>query len=238
MAKKRQTRQLVMAFGWGGWRPGAGRKPSNRRDKRELHRRRPEISRRSPAHVILKVRPEFYSLRTKARVEVIRRAFLAACAGDGFRIIDWSIQRTHLHLIVEADSSPQLSRGMQGFSVRVAHGLNGLTGRKGPVFTERYHVRLLETPAETRSARAYVVNNFRRHAAANRRHVDVEWIDPCSSWAWFDGWRALPSTHADLAAQLRADPAPVAKPESWLIRVGWRRHGLVRVDELPAECNR
>ncbi len=145
---------------------------------------------------------------------------------------------------------------MQGFSVRVARGLNGLTGRKGPVFTERYHLvtlleaaplRILETPTETRNARAYVINNFRRHAAEAGRRVDAGWVDPCSSWAWFDGWRNLSRTQVDLARQLwccrrrrllRAGPAAVAEPKSWLMRVGWRRRGLVRVNEVPAQCKR
>ena len=97
MAAKRKAKQLVMTFGWGGWRPGAGRKPSRRRNKRVLHRSRPQVSRRTPVHVTLKVRPELVSLRTKKRVQVIRRALRAACAGDGFRIIDWSILANRLH---------------------------------------------------------------------------------------------------------------------------------------------
>ncbi len=237
MAKRRKSQQLVMTYGtWGGWRPGAGRKPSKRRNKRVLHRKRSEISRRNPVHVTVKVRSELNSLRTKKRVQVIRRAFVAACAGDGFRIIDWSIQGTHLHLIIEADSTAQLSRGMQGFCVRVARGLNGMVGRKGSVFTERYHMRALDTPTEIRNCRAYVLNNFRRHAAQAGRQVDSGWVDPHSSWAWFDGWRDLSREQARLAKQERAGPAPVAKPKSWLLCVGWRKRGLVRVNEVPSQC--
>lgn len=238
MAKKRKPKQLVMTYGtWGGWRPGAGRKPSKRRNKRVLHRKRPTMSRRNPAHVTLNVRPELTSLRTKRRVQVIRRAFVAACAGDGFRIIDWSIQGTHLHVIIESDSSAQLSRGMQGFSIRVAKGLNGLAGRKGPVFRERYHVRVLASPTEVRNCRAYVINNFRRHAAQAGRRAAVGWVDPSSSWAWFDGWRDLSSGQARLAQKERAGPTPVAQPKSWLIRAGWRKRGLVRVNEVPSACS-
>ena len=159
---------------------------------------------------------------------------MAACSGDGFRIIDWSIQGNHLHLIVEADSNAQLSRGMQGFCIRVAKGLNRLAGRKGTVFTERYYVRLLKTPAEVRNARAYVINNFRRHAAQAGHTVDRIWTDPYSSSAWFDGWRDLPRIVVRDARIEREEPRPVVEPESWLLRVGWRRRGLVRVDEIPA----
>ncbi len=181
MARKRKSKQLVMTYGtWGGWRPGAGRKPSKRRNKRVLHRKRHKVTRRCPVHITLKVHRELSSLRVKARCQVIRRAFAAACAYDGVRIVDWSIQNNHLHLIAEADSTQQLSRAMQGFCVRVAKGLNSLLDRKGSVFTERYHLRVLGTPQEIRNARAYVIGNYRRHAAAAGRKVDPGWVDPCS----------------------------------------------------------
>jgi REP element-mobilizing transposase RayT len=230
----KNPKQLVMTFGtWGGWRPGAGRKPSKRRDKKVLHHKRPRLTRRCPAHVTLKVHRDVASLRNKARCKVIRGAFVAACSYPGARIIDWSIQANHLHLIVEADSTQQLSRAMQGFCIRVALGLNRLLGRKGAVFTERYHLRVLATPREIRNARAYVINNFRRHAAPAGRHVDRDWVDPYSSWVWFDGWRDLTPAHTALARETRAGPKTVSDAKGWLLRVGWRRRGLVRVDEVP-----
>ncbi len=222
-----------MTFGHGGWRPGAGRKPSKRRNKRVLHRKRPKVTRRCPMHITLKVRPELSSLRVKARCQVIRRAFVAACTYPGARIVDWSILSNHLHLIVEADDTRALSRAMQGFCVRVAKGLNLLLGRKGSVFEGRYHLRVLGTPREIRNARAYVINNYRRHAAATGRDLERGWVDPCSSWAWFDGWRDLTRAQVALAEEARAGPAPVSDARGWLLRVGWRRRGLVRVDEVP-----
>jgi len=230
----KKPKQLVMTFGtWGGWRPGAGRKPSKRRDKKALHRSRPSLTRRHPAHVTVKVHRDVTSLRTKDRCKVIRGAFVAACSYPGARIVDWSIQGSHLHLIIEADSTRQLSSAMQSFCVRVAKGLNRLLGRKGAVFVERYHLRLLTNPREVRNARAYVINNYRRHAAAAGRCVEQGWLDPCSSWAWFDGWRDLTRAHTALAQQTRDAPKPVSEAKGWLLRVGWRRHGLVGVDEVP-----
>jgi len=230
----KKPKQLVMTFGtWGGWRPGAGRKASKRRNKKALHRQRPRMTRRLPGHVTLKVHRDVACLRKKARCKVIRGAFVAACSYPGVSIVDWSIQGNHLHLIVEADNTEQLSRAMQGFCVRVARGLNSLLDRNGAVFTERYHLRVLQTPREIRNARAYVINNFRRHAAVTGRRVDRDWVDPCSSWAWFDGWRDLTRAHVALARETRAGPKPVSEARGWLLRVGWRRRGLVRVDEVP-----
>ena len=104
-----RPQQRIIAFGWGGWRPGAGRPRSNRRNKIVLHRKRPDVRPRYPVHVTLKLRAELHSLRTKERARVIRAAFV--------------------HLVIEADSNAQLSRGMQGFCIRVARALNKLAGR-------------------------------------------------------------------------------------------------------------
>jgi REP element-mobilizing transposase RayT len=238
MATKRKPTngQQIMTFGWGGWRPDAGRKSSRRRNKRVLHRERPRVSRRTPTHVTLKVRPELVSLRTKKRVQVIRRAAVAARVREGFRIIDWSIQTNHIHAVIEADDAEHLARGMQGFCVRIARGLNALAERTGAVFTERYHLRLLHTPAEVRNARAYVLLNRRRHVAQRGTRIARGWVDPFSSWAWFDGWRDLPGEAARRAKHERAGPPPVAAPQSWLVRVGWRQRGLISVNETPAAC--
>jgi REP element-mobilizing transposase RayT len=159
-------------------------------------------------------------------MQVIRRAFCAACSRDGFRITDWSVQGDHIHLIAEAQDNPALARGVQGFCVRVARGLNGLLERRGPVFVDRYHARILATPREVRNCVAYVLQNARHHGVALGKGQP----DPCSSWQSFDGWRTLPVAARD------GEPVATAPPRTWLRRVGWRRHGLVRLDEVPGGC--
>src|SRR6185437_13876228 len=76
----------------------------------------------------------------------------------------------------------------------------------------------LTAPRAVRHALVYVLMNFRKH-----RHAGTA-IDPCSSAAWFAGWRAPPPTTA-IGAR------PVALARTWLARVGWRRHGLIGTDE-------
>ena len=226
--------QRVMTFGeWGGWRPGAGRKPSRKPSRRVAHRVRPRINGREPLHVTLRVVSDVRNLRTKSKHRVIRSCFAAACSRKGFRITDWSIQGDHLHLLVEARDRASLSRGMQSFSVRVARGLNRVLGRRGGVFEGRYHVRVLRTPREVRNAKAYVLNNRRRHLKRGGSFVFERWIDPFSSWAWSGGWRDCP---ANWIRSARAGPEgtpPVAEPRTWLLRVGWRRHGLIPINEVP-----
>jgi len=50
-------------------------------------------------------------------------------------------------------------------------------------------------------------------------------LDTCSSAAWFDGWREPVGTVPG--------PAPVAPARIWLAAVGWRRHGLLGIEERP-----
>jgi len=226
--------QCVMTFGtWGGWRPGAGRKPSRKPSRHVAHRRRPRINGREPLHITLRLSRELGNLRTKQRHQVIRKSFVAACDLSGFRIVDWSIQHDHIHLIAEARDGKCLARGMQSFTVRVARGLNRLLGRHGTVFEGRYHVHVLKTPREVRNAKAYVLNNRRRHLRQSDAIVAERWYDPFSSWAWSDGWRDCPRAWTVRAREGPESTPPVAAPRTWLLRVGWRRRGLIRIDEVP-----
>ena len=131
--------------------------------------------------------------------------------------------RNHLHLLVEAESRESLSRGVQGLGIRLARAVNRIAERTGKVFGDRYHARILRTPREVRNALAYVLNNARHHGIGRLRS---DWIDPYSSGCVFDGWlRSVPSVHFEI---------PVARPRTWLLAMGWRRHGLLDPAMTPA----
>ena len=152
---------------------------------------------------------------------VLRGAFSSGADRFGFRLVEYSIQSNHLHLLCEARDRRALWRGMQGLSVRIAKRLNKLWERKGSVFADRYHARILRTPREVRVALAYVLCNARRH------RVRLAGVDRYSTGPWFEGWRgALGRARGRLVK-----PALVAR--TWLLAIGWRRHGLVRIDEVP-----
>jgi hypothetical protein len=138
------------------------------------------------------------------------------------------VQSNHLHLLVEARSAETLSRGMQGFAIRIARGVNRAAGRSGKLWADRFHARLLRSPREVRLALCYVLQNTRRHATTEHEMVDPDWIDPRSSGPWFDGWRSPPDAFAS-----PAEAPPTSEPRTWLLSKGWRRCGLIRVDEVP-----
>lgn len=95
--------------------------------------------------------------------KAVRRALKVILSHVGFRVIHVSIQRTHLHLIVEAASQEALSRGMQGLLISAAKGINACFRGRGAVFPDRYHQREITSPRQCRNAIAYVLNNYRRH---------------------------------------------------------------------------
>jgi putative transposase len=207
---------------WGGRRDGAGRKPSGRR--RVPHVRREVHDRRCPAHVTLRARDGMPSLR-RGDVFVAVRAAFAKASRDRFRLLHYSVQRDHVHLILEADESDALWRGVQGLTIRAAKAVNRVLGRHGTVWADRYHVRALATPREVRHALVYVLQNWRKHLGG------VRGFDPRSSAAWFRGWR--------MTKPAPPGRSPVVAARTWLASVGWRRHGLIGVEEMPRRpCRR
>ena len=198
-----------------------------RADERKGHHPRPALASRFPVHVTLKVRPEVPHLRRSDCFSVLRRCFALGKDRFGFRLVHFTVQGNHLHLLVEAKDKTALSRGMQGLAIRIARRLNRALGRSGRVFAERYHERILKTPTEVRRALVYVLGNARRHAPD--KYTARDWIDPMSSAPWFDGWRRRPR---EPWFQPEGEP-PVVPPSSWLLGESWRRAGLLDPGHVP-----
>lgn len=225
--RRKHPQQLPLpAPTWGGKRAGAGRKPSG--DKAGAsHRARPSLPSRYPVHVTLRLLPHVDSLRLRKCLQVIRKALEAGHARGGARIVQFSVQTNHIHIIAEAKDRNALSRLIQGFSIRIAKGLNKLMATSGRVFSDRFHMCILKTPLEVRRALLYVLNNVRKHWSGRRQQPPAP--DPCSSAYDFDGWKEqLPETQ-------RGSPlSVVARARSWLLTSGWRRHGAISLHTSPA----
>jgi REP element-mobilizing transposase RayT len=189
--------------------------------------------------VTLRARPGVPNLRRGAAWEAVASALTKGREGPGFRVVQYSVQTNHLHLLVEAAGAGALSRAMQGLSVRLARAINRAAGRRGAVWLSRYHARALRTPREVRHALCYVLQNARRHAGLEGGMVEPGWLDPRSSAAAFDGWRARSGLLQEAAGLPRRAEAgtpapPPVSARSWLLSEGWRRCGLIDVDEVPA----
>ena len=218
--RKRKAEQLALVFApRGGTRPGAGRKRVAPRPG-VPHRKRAPLSRHEPVLVTVRARGALPSLRGARSYRVLERCLRAAADRLGTRIVHYSVQSNHLHLIVEAEDERALARGMKGLLVRCARRLNWLWGRQGALVDGAYHARALTSPREVRNALVYVLQNARKHGAC------LAGLDPCSSAASFDGWREPRAV---------SDPAPPhARARTWLLATGWKRHGPVSVRESPS----
>ncbi len=166
------------------------------------HTRRPPVSRHRPHHITLRVTQPTWNLRAQRCFEPIRKALAAVRARAAFRVVHFSVQHNHLHLLVEAEDRPRMTRGMRALLVRIARGLNRVMGAKGRRFADRYHEHVLKTPNETKNALRYVLGNRDVHL---RR--------------WKRGEAGIDAFSSAVACEL------VTTPASWLLREGWTRAG-------------
>jgi len=224
MARRRPRQlDLPIPLTWGGKRAGAGRKPNNARPG-IWHVQRPAHDRAHPVLVTLRAGRQVPSLRSERIFATLRTALAAANRRD-FRVLHFSVQVDHVHLVVEADAHKAFVRGIQGLAGRCAAAINRAAARRGAVWSDRYHARALRTPREMRAAIVYVLQNFRKHLRA------PPVIDPRSSGPWFDGW-----AHE---VEIPRAPSPIRPPCTWLASKGWKRSGgAVGLHEAPAASAR
>src|SRR5260370_1217438 len=153
------ARQLALSFG--------GRKRRRPRRKRVAsrgvrHRVRPEHKGMNPVHVTLRGGRGLPSLREQVIFFEMRRT-LGRTARSWFRVVHFSVQANHVHLLVEADDKASLSRGIMGVAIRMARAVNRVLERHGNVWSERYQARPLKTPREMPNGIVYVLMNRQQH---------------------------------------------------------------------------
>jgi REP element-mobilizing transposase RayT len=181
----------------------------------------------------LKLKHGLPRLRGRKPFNAIAAAFRKYAKGNGFRLVHFSVQHDHLHLMVEADGKAMLSRGMQKLVISISRRLNLLWGDGkrwlGRLFRERYHAHVLKTLSEVRHAWIYLLHNGAKH-----KETAPGVCDPYSSAAHFDGYASSPR----MKGAPLADASMLAKAASWLLTVGWRKRGLIRPDESPKSAPR
>ncbi len=193
--------QKPVLRGRGGARPGAGRPRLHHEGI--AHRRRPSISPRLPVRVTLRMAERVFNLRSQRSFRVVERALFATTQRRDARIVHFSVQGNHLHLLVEADDRRALSSAMRSLGIRIGLGMNLVMRSSGRVVAHRYHARALRTPTEVYRALAYVRHNRAVHAA-RRGEAPRPSVDAYSS---------------DAATLSFTPPAP----KTWLLSTGWRR---------------
>ncbi|MBL8900233.1 MAG: transposase [Planctomycetes bacterium] len=222
---RRKIQQLEFDFRQhGGKRKGAGRKPSNAKPGMP-HRQRARKKRGQPLSITVRLADGLPSLRRGGALKLVLAAPSSSSDRHGMRIIHYSVQMNHLHLLVEAVDRTCIVRGMNALLSPLARALNKLWSRRGKVFPERYHDEVISTPTQARNALRYVLQNGKEHGVVSQSSIDL-----CSSAPVFDGWMESPSIASIPAALVVATVAPAS---TWLLTTGWRRHGLLDIRELP-----
>ena len=229
-ARKTVGSQVLLPFPntWGGRRRGAGRKRQGVRAE-VPHRARSAHRAAEPVHVTRRSR--FKPLRSQFVFPTLRGAI-----GDvnrrhrgKFRIVHFSVQFDHLHLIVEALDRKTLSGGMAGFTVSLARRLNRLAFRRGRLFSDRWHERPLTTPRAVRHAIVYVLANCRKHGEPE---VLIDHYSSAPHFRFFKEFHGKTPLEADGNAS-EARGSPVEPPSTWLLSQGWLRGGSISVYEHP-----
>jgi REP element-mobilizing transposase RayT len=235
-ARKRHVQQEL--FRHGGKRKGAGRKPKHGRAG-AAHKKRDPVKASHVLHVVMRTVSAVGNLRRREVYHALRAASRTTARRERFRIVHLSIQHNHVHLLAEADSEATLASGMQGFQISAARRINTALSannrrRRGSVFTDRYHVVIMDSPKQVRHVLSYVLNNWRKHREDQHGVARTWLVDPFSTGILFAGWAEL---GGGPRWPIRAgyEPLVVSEPRSWLLRVGWKRHGLISVREVPSQ---
>lgn len=201
----------------GGARRGAGR--PRRSHETVAHTVRPTIDGNHALHVTIRLARGVWNLRSQRGLRAVKDALIQEQRRGELRIVHYSVQGNHLHLIAEAADRETLTRRMQGFGARLARSVNAMMGRKrGRVIGERYHLHVLRTPRETRNAIRYVLLNHAKHSAQAGREGAV--VDPYSTGPWFAHW---PADVKRARWSAITGPPPVSEATCWLLTTGWKR---------------
>src|SRR5215831_9844198 len=221
--RKRHVQQS--RFRRGGKRRGAGRKPKGARAG-ERHEARPDFKSYHPLHVVMRVVPAVGSLRRRKMYQALRDATITAALREWLRIVHVSLQRDHVHMLVEAEDKAALGRGMQGFEISAARNINTALGpgngqrRSGKVFTDRYHVEVITSPTQARHAICYILSNWRKHREDQSGLPSTWLVDPFSTGILFPDWLELQDQPWMWPIREDYDPLVVRTPQTWLLREG------------------
>jgi REP element-mobilizing transposase RayT len=231
----------------GGKRVGAGRPRKNPalelRPKGKgyvRHVTRAKVDPRHPQHVTLTVLEDISHLRSRDLYAAVKVALRVAGKWPDFRIVHFSVQGNHIHLLVEADGKKALGRGMKSFEISLGKRINAVMTwklrrrRKGQVFADRYHVKAITSVRGTRNALCYILNNWRHHPRSARGRLLLDGkLDPYSSAIWFAGWkeRTVPEIHIPPDYE----PPFVRPPRTWFLQKGWKLARPISCYEVPGD---
>ena len=173
-----------------------------------------------PGHLVVGVREGLPSLRKKPVRQCIIKALVAMQDRFQCRIVEFSIQTNHIHMLADPTNEAELAKAMKSFKVRVARALNQMWGLKGTFWADRYYFRLVRKVHELRRLIRYVLQNARKHGM----HLPPG-PDFYSSGIWFEKWEGC------RGQTFTTEPCPVRPPRDMALGVAHRLP--LSLDDLP-----
>lgn len=139
---------------------GAGRPAIHDRGIR--HIARDKVTKHTSLHLTIKIERLKAGLRNKDVLKQLHDSIKKA-RKIGLRVIHYTLEFDHVHLLVEVDSNQQLAKGMQSFGISFSKGINKIKAQVGKVFKTRYHFRKLKSPNEIKNVIFYILGNSLKH---------------------------------------------------------------------------
>jgi len=157
--KNKQTRTI--------YNPRAAGRPRvltlSERKTRIYHQSRPVLPKDRPLHVTIKFdKTQIANLRNKLFYREIRKS-LQRLRAKGVRLIEFSVQKDHIHFLLEAGNKLLLGKAMRALSISLSKRFSLLLNRKIKALKNRYHLHILNTRKELKNARHYILNNSTNH---------------------------------------------------------------------------
>jgi REP element-mobilizing transposase RayT len=201
---KKQIEFNLQKGTWGGRRENSGR--MRIKSAGVAHRSREKVSMRTPVHINLKLS---HSLRNGTGIAALRRS--VENARKYLKILHYSLETNHIHLIIEAKDNEHLEMGMRSFTNTFVKMIG-----KGSLQKERYHLHVLRTREEVRNAFRYVIMNHLNHTKMNSIKADL-----FSSLHTLDLKETARLYQVSIIETKKLRPVDLDQPSSWLAKQGF-----------------
>ncbi len=152
MKKTKQLSLNIYKGTHGGRRPYSGRKRLH--STGVSHSSREQVRTHTPLHVNFKYK---ITVKNKEGLKALHKA-IKNSRSHGLKIIHYSLQHNHVHLIIQAANNKLLTKGMRSLTITLAKKLD-----QGRIQIQRYHLHVLRSTREIKNAIHYVLFNERKH---------------------------------------------------------------------------
>lgn len=164
-------------------------------DKGIRHISRERIFKPTSMHITIKVRKNKADIQSKKILKALHRAIFRARI-HGLRVIHYTLEYNHIHLLVEASGHKIMHKAMQAFGISFSKAINKIKQVNGHVYKHRHHLRKITSSIDLKNVLRYIFHNGIHH----KRTYSL--IDPYNSMA---AEKNLSAIYGDKAKRIQAD---------------------------------